>query len=38
MLDTTKLETKLREYGYNLPEIHDAYRHCFERMKANGTS
>ncbi|RYP01849.1 hypothetical protein DL764_006052 [Monosporascus ibericus] len=36
MLDTTKLETKLAEYGYALPEIHIAYRQCFERMKAAG--
>lgn len=35
-LDTTKLTTKLKEYGYEVPEIHDAYRACFERMKAAG--
>lgn len=35
-LDTTKLEKKLKEYGYEVPEIHEAYRQCFERMKAAG--
>ncbi|KAK3989725.1 X-domain of DnaJ-containing-domain-containing protein [Cladorrhinum sp. PSN332] len=35
-LDTTKLTTKLKEYGYEVPEIHEAYRRCFERMKAAG--
>ncbi len=35
-LDTTKLTTKLKEYGYEVPEVHEAYRRCFERMKANG--
>ncbi|KAK0611068.1 hypothetical protein B0T14DRAFT_440545 [Immersiella caudata] len=35
-LDTSKLTTKLREFGYEVPEIHDAYRLCFERMKASG--
>jgi 3,5-epimerase/4-reductase len=35
-LDTTKLVTKLKEYGYEVPEIHEAYKRCFERMKANG--
>jgi 3,5-epimerase/4-reductase len=35
-LDTAKLEAKCREYGIVLPEIHEAYRMCFERMKANG--
>ncbi|OAA65938.1 NAD dependent epimerase [Niveomyces insectorum RCEF 264] len=35
-LDTTKLTTKLKEYGYEVPEIHAAYRACFERMKAAG--
>jgi 3,5-epimerase/4-reductase len=37
MLDTTKLTTKLKEYGFDIPEIHEAYRQCFERMKAAGT-
>ncbi|KAL2258706.1 hypothetical protein VTK26DRAFT_7871 [Humicola hyalothermophila] len=35
-LDTTKLVTKLKEYGYEVPEIHEAYKRCFERMKAAG--
>ncbi|KAL1837145.1 hypothetical protein VTJ49DRAFT_4210 [Mycothermus thermophilus] len=35
-LDTTKLVEKLREYGYEVPEVHEAYRKCFERMKAAG--
>ncbi|KAK0750361.1 hypothetical protein B0T18DRAFT_408701 [Schizothecium vesticola] len=35
-LDTTKLVSKLKEYKYEIPEIHDAYRKCFERMKAAG--
>lgn len=36
MLDTAKLENKLKEYGYQLPEVHDAYRGCFQRMAAAG--
>ncbi|KAM5355227.1 hypothetical protein ACJ41O_001873 [Fusarium nematophilum] len=35
-LDSTKLVNKLAEYGYQVPEVHDAYRRCFERMKAAG--
>ncbi|KAK4241164.1 hypothetical protein C8A03DRAFT_41350 [Achaetomium macrosporum] len=35
-LDTTKLVVKLKEYGYGIPEIHEAYRRCFERMKGAG--
>lgn len=35
-LDTTKLVSKLKEFNYEIPEIHDAYRECFERMKAAG--
>jgi hypothetical protein len=35
-LDTSKLTGKLREYGYEVPEIYEAYRRCFERMKAAG--
>ena len=35
-LDTTKLIEKLKEYDYDVPEIHEAYRRCFERMKAAG--
>lgn len=36
MLDTTKLCEKLAQYGIEVPEIHVAYRRCFERMKAAG--
>lgn len=32
-LDTGKLERKLRQYGYEMPEIHDAYKGCFQRMR-----
>ncbi|KAH0492463.1 hypothetical protein TgHK011_007416 [Trichoderma gracile] len=35
-LDTTKLVAKLKEYQYELPEVHEAYEKCFERMKAVG--
>ncbi|KAL7949715.1 hypothetical protein V8C42DRAFT_311738 [Trichoderma barbatum] len=35
-LDTTKLVTKLGGYKYEIPEIHEAYRKCFKRMKAEG--
>ena len=35
-LDTTKLVSKLKEYNYEIPEIHVGYRKCFERMKAAG--
>lgn len=35
-LDTTKLTSKLQEFGFEVPEVHEAYRHCFERMKAAG--
>ncbi len=37
-LDTTKLVAKLEEFGYEVPEIHEAYRRCFERMKIAGYS
>lgn len=37
-LDSTKLINKLKEYGYEVPEIHEAYKRCFERMKANGVN
>ncbi|EEY21193.1 NRS/ER [Verticillium alfalfae VaMs.102] len=37
-LDTTKLVSKLKEYGYEVPEVHDAYRNCFQRMKAAGVN
>ncbi|SPJ78786.1 uncharacterized protein FTOL_07177 [Fusarium torulosum] len=36
MLDTSKLEAKAREYGFTIPDVHRAYRLCFERMKAAG--
>lgn len=36
-LDSTKLVNKLAEYGITIPEVHEAYRKCFERMAANGT-
>ncbi|PNP84977.1 hypothetical protein FNYG_01674 [Fusarium nygamai] len=35
-LDSTKLVKKMKGYGYEIPEVHDAYRQCFERMKAAG--
>ena len=35
-LDVTKIVTKLGEYGYEIPEVHEAYRACFERMKTAG--
>ncbi|CVL06878.1 uncharacterized protein FMAN_11972 [Fusarium mangiferae] len=35
-LDTTKLVKKMKGYGYEIPEVHAAYRQCFERMKAAG--
>lgn len=35
-LDTTKLENKLKEYGYTVPEVHEAYKQCFKRMSAAG--
>ncbi|GAM86456.1 hypothetical protein ANO11243_044700 [Dothideomycetidae sp. 11243] len=35
-LDTTKLVKKLAEYNYTVPEVHDAYRSCFQRMVKNG--
>jgi N-acetyl-anhydromuramyl-L-alanine amidase AmpD len=36
MLDTTKLINKLKEYNYEVPEIHKAYEQCFIRMAENG--
>jgi 3,5-epimerase/4-reductase len=36
-LDTTKLVEKMREYGLDVPEVHEAYEACFLRMAANGT-
>jgi dTDP-4-dehydrorhamnose reductase len=35
-LDTSKLVAKLKEYQYEIPEVHEAYEKCFERMKAVG--
>ncbi|KAH8803071.1 hypothetical protein F5884DRAFT_739090 [Xylogone sp. PMI_703] len=35
-LDTTKLVKKLKEYGVEVPEIHEAYKLCFQRMAAAG--
>lgn len=35
-LDTTKLIKKLKEYNYEVPEIHEAYTACFKRMAAAG--
>jgi 3,5-epimerase/4-reductase len=35
-LDTSKLEEKMREYGVEVPEVHEAYEQCFIRMAANG--
>ncbi|KAF7193557.1 Bifunctional dTDP-4-dehydrorhamnose 3,5-epimerase/dTDP-4-dehydrorhamnose reductase [Pseudocercospora fuligena] len=36
MLDTSKLEGKAKSYGLAIPEVHEAYRSCFQRMKAAG--
>jgi len=35
-LETAKLEKKLAEYNYTVPEIHEAYKGCFQRMAAAG--
>lgn len=35
-LDTSKLENKLKEYNYEVPEIHEAYAQCFQRMAKAG--
>ncbi len=35
-LDTTKLVKKLKEYNYEVPEIHEAYAQCFQRMAKAG--
>jgi 3,5-epimerase/4-reductase len=36
-LDVTKLMNKVKEYGLpEVPEVHAAYRQCFERMVKNG--
>lgn len=34
-LDTTKLVGRMREYSYEIPEVHEAYKACFRRMAAN---
>ena len=34
-LDASKLVNKMREYGVEIPEIHQAYDQCFQRMAAN---
>jgi 3,5-epimerase/4-reductase len=33
-LDTTKLVNKMREYDVEIPEVHEAYAACFQRMAA----
>ncbi|KAI5844560.1 hypothetical protein DFP73DRAFT_549727 [Morchella snyderi] len=38
MLDTSKLVNKLKEYGYTVPRIHDAYEQCFIRMAQGGAT
>lgn len=35
-LDTSKLVSKMKEYDFEIPEIHHAYRQCFVRMKIAG--
>lgn len=35
-LDATKLVNKLKEYNYELPEVHEAYKACLQRMVAAG--
>jgi len=37
-LDTTKLVDKMKEYNYEVPEIHEAYKACFRRMVAKGVN
>ena len=34
-LDTQKLVMKMGEYDYEIPEVHEAYRRCFQRMVGN---
>ncbi|KAI1006718.1 hypothetical protein K3495_g1503 [Podosphaera aphanis] len=36
MLDASKLVNKLKEYNYEVPEIHEAYKACFQRMVKAG--
>jgi len=38
LLDVTKLVNKLKEYNYEIPEIHEAYAQCFIRMAKNGAT
>jgi len=35
-LDTQKLIKKLKEYDIEVPEVHEAYKLCFQRMVKNG--
>lgn len=37
-LDSSKLVQKLKGYGYEVPEIHDAYEQCFKRMAIKDAS
>lgn len=37
-LDTNKLVNKLREYNYEIREVHEAYKACFQRMAAAGAT
>ncbi|RKF60100.1 Bifunctional dTDP-4-dehydrorhamnose 3,5-epimerase/dTDP-4-dehydrorhamnose reductase [Erysiphe neolycopersici] len=37
-LDTSKLVNKLREYNFEIREVHEAYRACFQRMAAAGAT
>jgi len=34
-LDTSKLAEAVRPFGIHIPEIHEAYEQCFQRMAAN---
>ncbi len=35
-LETAKLIKKLKEYNIEVPEVHEAYKLCFQRMVKNG--
>jgi len=35
-LDCTKLINKLKEYNFEVPEVHEAYAQCFQRMAKAG--
>ncbi|POS86402.1 UDP-4-keto-6-deoxy-glucose-3 [Erysiphe pulchra] len=37
-LDANKLVSKLREYNYEIREVHEAYKACFQRMAATGAT